>query len=188
MPQLGLFKFWRKNKAMAHMFKTNDIIAYGTEGVCQITGVEEKLVAGKSIEYYVLKPVDGRSSTVYIPTGNQKLLEKMHKLPSKKEVNALIDSIPQIAPNWIKNDHERKLAYGKVLSSGDHTALIMMIKALYLQKKEREASKKHLGMSDDHFMKAAEQRLYDEWQYVLKMGKEELMAYIFARIEKTSAS
>lgn len=170
------------------MFKTNDIIAYGAEGVCQITGVEEKLVAGKSIEYYVLKPVDGRSSTVYIPTGNQKLLEKMHKLPSEKEVNALIDSIPQIAPNWIKNNHERKLAYGKVLSSGDHTALIMMIKALYLQKKEREASKKHLGMSDDHFMKAAEQRLYDEWQYVLKMGKDELMAYIFARIEKNSAS
>ena len=88
----------------------------------------------------------------------------------------------------LTNDHERKLAYGKVLSSGDHTALIMMIKALYLQKKEREENKKHLGMSDDHFMKAAEQRLYDEWQYVLKMGKEELMAYIFARIEKTSAS
>ena len=145
------------------MFKTNDIIAYGAEGVCQITGVEEKLVAGKIIEYYVLKPVDGRSSTVYIPTGSQILLAKMRKLPSKKEVNALIDSIPQIAPRWITNDHERKLIYGKVLSFGDHTALIMMIKALYLHKKEREANKKHLGMVDDRFMKEAKQRLYNEW-------------------------
>ena len=173
---------------MAHIFKTNDIIAYGAEGVCQITGKEERMIEGKVIEYYVLKPVDGRSSTVYIPTGSQTLLEKMRKLPSKKEINALIDSIPQIAPNWIKNDHERKLAYGKVLASGDHTALIMMIKALYLQKKEREANKKQLGVSDDRFMKEAEQRLYNEWQYVLKMSKEELMSHIFARIEKSTAS
>lgn len=173
---------------MAHMFKINDIVVYGAEGVCQITGTVDKIVAGKSIEYYVLKPVDGRNSTIYIPTGNQKLLEKMRKLPSKKEVNTLIDSLPEIAPNWIKNDQERKLAYGKILASGDHTAIIMMLKALYLQKKEREASKKHLGMSDDRFMKEAEQRLYNEWQYVLKMGKEELMAYIFARIEKNTAS
>ena len=168
------------------MFKINDIIAYGAEGVCQITGVEEKLVAGKIIEYYVLKPVDGRSSTVYIPTGNQKLLEKMRKLPSKKEVNTLIDLLPNITPNWIKNDNERKLAYKSILADGDHTALIMMIKALYLQKKDREANKKHLGMSDERFMKEAEQRLYNEWQYVLKMGKEDLMAYIYARVEKSN--
>ena len=60
--------------------------------------------------------------------------------------------------------------------------------APYLQKKEREATRKQLGVSDDRFMKEAEQRLYDEWQYVLKMGKEELMSHIFSRIEKNSAS
>ena len=171
---------------MTHIFKTNDIVAYGAEGVCQVTGIEEKTVDHKAIEYYVLKPVDGRGSTVFIPTGNQTLLAKMRKLPSEKEVNALIDSIPQIEPNWIKNDHERKLAYGKVLSSGDHTDLIMMTKSLYIRKKEREANKKHLGMTDDRFMKEAEQRLYSEWQYVLKMEKEELMSHIFARIEKNT--
>ena len=168
------------------MFKTNDIIAYGAEGVCQITGMAEKTIDGKIIEYYVLKPVDGRNSTVYVPTESQALLAKMRKLPSKEEINLLIDSIPHIAPNWIKNDQERKSAYGKVLSSGDHTDLIMMIKALYLQKKEREAMKKNLGMSDDRFMKEAEQRLYNEWQYVLKMNKDELMSHIFTRIEQSA--
>ena len=174
---------------MANIFKINDIVVYGAEGVCQITGIEDKTVSGTSVKYYVLKPVDGKNwTTIYIPTGNQKLLEKMRRLPSKKEVNTLIDSLPDIAPNWIKNDQERKLTYGKILASGDHTAIIMMLKALYLQKKERETNKKHLGMSDDRFMKEAEQRLYNEWQYVLKMGKEELMAYIFARIEKNTLS
>lgn len=168
------------------MFKINDVIAYGPEGVCQITGIEDKMVAGTSIEYYVLKPVSGRSSTIYIPTDNQKLLGKMRKLPSKKEVNTLIDSLSNITPNWIKNDNERKLAYKSILIDGDHTALIMMLKALYLQKKDRESNKKHLGAADERFMKEGEQRLYNEWQYVLKMDKEELMAYIFARIEKSA--
>jgi len=38
-------------------------------------------------------------------------------------------------------------------------------------------------MSDEHFMKDAEQLLYNEWQYVLNVDKAGLMAYIFDRIE-----
>ena len=168
------------------MFKINDVIAYGAEGVCKITGIETRMVSGTRIEYYVLQPLDSKRSTVYVPTGNKMLLGKMHRLLSPKEVDALIDSIPHIEPNWIQNDQERKLAYGKVLSSGDHTALIMTIKALHLQKKEREANKKHLGLSDERVLKEAEQRLCHEWQYVLGIDKETLMAYIFARMGKNA--
>ena len=38
-------------------------------------------------------------------------------------------------------------------------------------------------MSDEHFLKDAEQLLYHEWQYVLNVDKTELMDYIFRRIE-----
>ena len=40
-------------------------------------------------------------------------------------------------------------------------------------------------MSDEHFMKDAEQLLYNEWQYVLNVDKAGLMAYIFDRIERS---
>lgn len=168
------------------MFKVNDVVFYGTTGICKIIGIEDKVISGTSKEYFVLKPEDGRNATIYLPTGNQSLLEKMRRLLTKKEVNALIDSLPNIEPNWIKNDNERKVAYGKILASGDHTALIKMLKALYRHKKEREVNKKPLGMTDDRLMKAAEQLLYDEWQYVLGMGKEDLISYISKRIEPLS--
>ena len=29
------------------MFQANDVIIYGTQGVCKITGTEEKIVSGK---------------------------------------------------------------------------------------------------------------------------------------------
>lgn len=165
------------------MFKVNDVVFYGTTGICKIIGIEDKVISGTSKKYFVLKPEDGRNTTIYLPTGNQSLLGKMRRLLTKKEVNALIDLLPNIEPTWVKNDNERKLAYGKILASGDHTALIMMLKALYRQKKEREANKKHLGTTDDRLMKAAEQLLYDEWQYVLEMDRESLISYIFSRIE-----
>ena len=59
-----------------------------------------------------------------------------------------------------------------------------MIQALYLHKKEREADGRRLHMTDERFLKDAEQLLYNEWQYVLNVDKEGLMAYIFNRIER----
>ena len=43
-----------------------------------------------------------------------------------------------------------------------------------------------LDMSDEHFMKDAEQILYNEWQYVLNVDKTGLMDYIFSRIESSN--
>ena len=164
------------------MMEINEVVAYGAEGVCRFAGMEEKKVAGQKIEYCVLKPVDGKKATVYIPTGNRALMERVRPLPTPQEINALIDLIPHIPPNWIPNEYERKSAYGKILASGDHKELIAMIKALYFRKKEREAAKKRMGMTDERLMKEAEQRLYGEWEYVLNLSREELTAYIFARI------
>ena len=60
-----------------------------------------------------------------------------------------------------------------------------MIKAIYAHKKEREAEGKRLHMSDERFLKDAEQILYNEFQYVLNMtSKEDLMTYILDRQEK----
>lgn len=41
-------------------------------------------------------------------------------------------------------------------------------------------------MSDETFMKEAEQLLYNEWQYVLKMDKAGVTEYILSRIETNS--
>ena len=63
--------------------------------------------------------------------------------------------------------------------------LIRMIKSIYLHKQQREAAGKRLHVTDERFFKDAEQILYNEFQYVLKLNsKEELLSYIVARIPK----
>ena len=165
------------------MFKVNDVIIYGTQGVCEITDIEEKSISGIKKEYYVLKPVQYPGSTIYAPTDNALVLKKMHRLLTVEEIHALIDSMPEEKTLWIDNVNERKEHYKTLLADGDHAALIQMIKTLYAHKKQREAEGKCLHVMDEHFFKDAEQILYNEFQYVLKLrSKDELMKYISDRL------
>ena len=100
------------------------------------------------------------------------------------KMDALIDSMKDEHMAWITNENERKESYKKILGSGDYIELIRMLKAIYAHKMEREADGKRLHMTDERFLKEAEQMLYSEFQYVLQLrSKEELTAYIAARIE-----
>ena len=168
------------------MFQVNDVVVYGAQGVCRIVGIEEQRIDGAEKAYFVLKPTAENGATCYVPTWNEKALSKMRKVMTKKEVDALIDSMPRKVPNWIENDGQRKEAYKSILAGGDQSQIILMIQAIYLHKKERAAEGKRLHMSDEHFMKEAEQLLYNEWQYVLNVDKQGLMDYIFERIEKST--
>ena len=166
------------------MFQINDVVVYGAQGVCKIVGTQDQKIDGANKTYFVLKPADDRGATFYVPTWNEKALAKMRKVMTKQDVDALIDSMPNKKPAWIENENERKETYKRILAGGNQAQIISMIQAIYLHKKEREAEGKRLHMSDEHFMKDAEQILYNEWQYVLNVDKAGLMAYIFARIER----
>lgn len=167
------------------MFQVNDVIIYGLQGVCTITGTEEKTVGGVKKTYFVLKPVNDKGSTIFVPTDNQLVLKKMRRLLTKDQIHKLIDTMPEENAAWIANENERKEYYKSILSKGDHSELIQMIKAIYAHKARREAEGKRLHMSDERFFKDAEQILYNEFQYVLDLnGKDDLMTYIFNRIEK----
>lgn len=167
------------------MFQANDVIIYGAQGVCKITGTEEITVSGKKKTYFVLKPVGDKGSTIFAPTDNELVLRKMRRLLTKDEIHKLIDSMPEENAAWVANENERKELYKNILTKGDHLELIKMIKAIYAHKKERETEGKRLHMSDERFFKDAEQILYNEFQYVLDItGKDDLMRYIFDRIEK----
>lgn len=166
------------------MFQVNDVIIYGTQGVCKIVGTEEKVVGGKKKAYFVLKPVSDHGATIFVPTDNELVLGKMRRLLTKEEIYQLIDSMPRENGEWITNENERREHYKSILTKGDHLELIKMLKAIYAHKKEREAEGKRLHMSDERFFKDAEQILYNEFQYVLDLGgKADLVTHIMERLE-----
>ena len=166
------------------MFRVNDVIIYGSQGVCEITAIEEKSISGAKRSYFVLRPINDRGATIYAPTDNALVLQKMRRLLTVDEIHGLIDTMPGAETVWIDQVNDRREHYKKILASGDHAALIQMIRAIYAHKKEREATGKRLHMMDENFFKDAEQILYNEFQYVLRLpGKDALLAYILERIE-----
>ena len=100
----------------------------------------------------------------------------MRKLLSVEEINHLIDSMPEEETNWIVNENERREYFKQVIAGGDHLELIKMIKAIYIHKNERQAAGKRLHTTDERFFKDAEQILYDEFQYVLKLESKSDLA------------
>lgn len=166
------------------MFEVNDVVVYGSQGVCEIISIENQKIGRETKAYFVLKPKNNKGATFYVPTWNEKVWGKMRKVMTKKDIDVLIDSMPNKTPTWIANENERKETYKRILASGDQAAIISMVQALFSHKKEREAEGKRLHMSDEYFMKDAEQILYNEWQYVLNVDKAGLMDYIFLRIER----
>ena len=165
------------------MFQINDVVVYGAHGVCRIVGTQMQKINGANKMYFGLRPIGDGNATFYVPTWNEKALAKMRKVLDKQGVDALIDSMPNMRTVWIENESARKETYKQILSSGDQHEIISMIQAIYLHKMEREAEGKHLHISDECFMRDAEQLLYNEWQYVLNVDKAGLLTYIFERIE-----
>ena len=166
------------------MFRINDTVMYGMHGVCKIEDITKKEFMGTSKDYYVLKPINDVTATLYVPMHNEKLLEKMRKIISKKEVYHLIETMPETSTVWFQNENERKEQYKKIIAAGNHTELIGMIKAIYIQKLKREEEGKHLYISDERFFKEAERILYEEFQYILDIKREELLPLIFSRVGK----
>ena len=164
------------------MFKVNDTIMYGTHGICTIIDITEKDFMGTKKEYYVLKPMNDAAATLFAPVNNAKIEGKMRRILSEDEIYQLIASMPKEQANWIPGENERKEQYKKIIATGDHVELIRMIKALYIHKQEREAEGKHLYLSDERFFKEAERILYDEFQYVLNIRKEDILPLIFEKI------
>ena len=68
-------------------FKEGDVVVYGSQGICRITGTEKMRVGGKSTVYFILNPVYRKNSKIFVPSDNEKLMEKMHSVIEKDEID-----------------------------------------------------------------------------------------------------
>ena len=115
------------------MFQVNDTILYGADGVCVIREIAKRTFSGRTQEYYVLEPIYGNQSTIYVPTHSEKLLAKMRRVLSAEEIYEMIRGMPGDELLWIEDENERKHAYGEIIRSGNRKAMIRLIKTLYLR-------------------------------------------------------
>lgn len=165
------------------MFSVGNIVSYGMQGICEISEITEKKFKSNVIKYYVLVPVFDKSSKIFVPIENETLTSKMRRILSKDEILNIIESMPDNEIIWIENDNERKEKYKEILSGGDRTKIVKLIKTLYLHQKHQKQIGKKLHISDERLLKEAEKLLYDEFAFVLNIDRNDVLSYIIDQIE-----
>lgn len=165
------------------MFSVGDTIIYGNHGICKIAGIQDMTIDSNTRPYYVLKPVFENGSTIYFPVGNTAAERKMRRILSVEEVYTLIREMSDEDNIWIENEIERKESYRNILTGSDRSALVKLIKTLYLHEQELKGSGKKLHVSDEKFLKDAEKTLNDELIFVLNIEREEVLPFIQEQIE-----
>ena len=160
------------------MFNKDDLVVYGSEGVCRIADISERQFGNADREYYILVPVDDERSKIYVPVGNKKLESRMHKVLSSNEVNDLILFMPKQKGLWIDNEILRKEKYQEIIKNGKHLELISLIKAVHSQQEKLKISGKKLHQSDAKFLAEAQKMLHGEFSAVLNIEMEDVVPFI----------
>ena len=160
------------------MYNVGDIVMYGTFGICKVTAIEKRDFTGEEQEYYILKHTSSEKNTFYVPLSNESALSNMHYVCSKAEVDELITHMNSEGLIWIDNDIKRKEEYSRIIKDADKHEIIMLIKTLYLRRKELTKIGKKLRSTDENYLNLAENMLFEEFAFALDIDRSEVVEYI----------
>ncbi|MDR1805564.1 MAG: CarD family transcriptional regulator [Clostridium sp.] len=172
------------------MLTIGEEFIYGSAGVCKVAGIKDMTVGAETNSYYILKPVYEAASTIYVRVDSSELAGKVRRILSQEEILELIRQMPDENTIWETDDNKRREQYKGILSGSDRSALIRMIKTLFLRGEELKnvGKGKKLHASDERFLKDAEKILYEEFAYVLNITREEVLPFIRKQLDEACAS
>ncbi|MCR1949861.1 MULTISPECIES: CarD family transcriptional regulator [unclassified Clostridium] len=158
------------------MFKINDYVVYGSNGVCKVTDIEQVTLRNEELEYYILSPVYNDKMTIKIPVNNKKIL--MRELMTKAEITNLIKEIAKNETVEIEDSRKRIEEYKAIIKRGNAEELIKVINSIRLEKNEKNSLGKKLNKTDEDIMISARKQLYQEMAIVLDINVDEVQDYI----------
>lgn len=159
------------------MFQVGDKVVYGIHGVCNITQQEERLVDRKRVTYLVLEPVGQAGSRYLVPTHNAAAMSKLKYMLTREELERLMQSEDVQADGWIRDENLRKQTYRDLISSGDRTKLMCMVRTLYEHKSTQAAAGRKCHLCDENFLRDAEKLLCSEIAIVMDMEYDQAKQY-----------
>lgn len=163
------------------MFKVGDTVLYGSDGVCKISEITQKVFGDTSIEYYVLTPLYDNKSTFFVPTKNEKLKGKMHYVLSADEIKSVIDNCDD-SFEWIDNDAKRSEEFKEIISCGELNKIARLTKCITRHKDEIIQKGKKLHKSDEIIYKEAIKILYEEFAMVINVTKDDIADVLCKKI------
>lgn len=158
------------------MFKINDYVVYGSNGVCKVTDIEKVSSRNEELEYYILSPVYNNKMTIKIPVNNKKIL--MRELLTKSEVMNLIEGISKNETIDIEDTRRRNEEFKSIIKSGNTEEIIKVINSIKVEENEKNLLGKKLNKTDEDIMISARKNLYEELAIVLDIDVDEVQEYI----------
>ena len=167
------------------MYNVNEAVVYDTHGVCLVSSIEKRDFGGGENEYYVLQSVRDNRSRFYVPISNTALAAKMRPVLSAEEIGELIKAMPDQELISVEDEKQRKDVCRSIISGGDRSKLIALIKSLYIRRQELSANNRKLRSFEERTLEEAENMLYDEFAYVLGIDRNEVVPYITSAIDSS---
>lgn len=160
------------------MFQPGDTVMHPSEGICTVDSIRTmQFAGGVKRNYYVLKPAaDKSSTTVYLPV--ERGDETLRRLLSRQDILNMIHSSTECENPWIADSKQRKEAFQRILSEGDYPRIIRIIRLLHEEGERRIGEGKKPCASDEMIREQAEQRVHQEFSYVLHMDREQTVNFI----------
>ncbi len=165
-------------------YQKGDYVVYGTSGVCLVEELGP-ISFGSGIpvkDYYTLRPNTDKSSVIFVPLDNELLLSKMRHITPKKRLEELLVSHLENPLDWDNDRKARANTFRDTLASGELSALLSLIRCIYVRMQELERSGKRLSTSDHDYLQAALRMIREEFAFSLEIAPGEVEEYIKTRL------
>ena len=160
------------------MYPIGSFVMYSSSGVCSVSDIRAESFAGTKKDYYVLMPVHGNTSHIFVPLDNEKLLSRMRPLLSREEVLELIACFQSEQPAWIPDNRARGTYFQQCLMDADPLELVRVVKSITNHKIELADKGKKSLMADEQVLKRAERILHGEFAMVLGVAADAVSSMI----------
>jgi len=160
------------------MFQRGDRVIYGIHGVCDVIGVDDQRIDGKTVPYLVLEPIAQPGSRYMVPTHNPAAMGKVKTMLTRQELQQLIQSDQVRRDCWNRDEGQRKQTYRELISSGDREQIMAMVHTLYCHSSEQKAAGRKVHVCDDNFLRDAEKLLISEVSIVMDMDTDLARSYV----------
>ena len=164
------------------MYQQGCQVVYGIHGVCNVLPSETRKIDRKTVEYYVLQPLEQPETRYYVPIQNAVAVSRIRPVMTRLEADALLQSADTCCVDWIEDENLRKQQYKALIGNGDRSALLGMISLLYRRKKEQLSAGKKFHSSDENFLRDAEKLICGELSVVLNMSSREVCVYLQSKL------
>ncbi len=171
------------------MYQKNDLIVYGSTGVCRVLDVTTPAMSGIPAGklYYQLEPLY-QGGVIYAPVENPKV--SIRPVITRDKAETLIAMIPNIRAEAFVSQNIQQLTehYQEAIQLQDCESLIELVMSIYAKKQNAKLLKRKFGQVDAKFMKRAEELLYGEFAVALGIPKDSVADYIAERVEGYGAA